>query len=231
MNELLQQRAISKVDFAFMHGMFRYQAPIETLVSHNEQYYSSIVTKRVVINHIHTPSEYGIIKAPGSPARLKQGEEETKGHYVVSIKGDEIKEWFIETKNNVIFKTLSIEGLELNDVYALLESLEYEEGSNLRLTLTRQCPAYASLREIKSQFHYYKITEQFTDSKVTPLGDGDDLIEIPSGIVMSLTEDVILDCLRKRVGDKFNDPLDKAELEKLLSGYGDAGRSSQGGSV
>src|SRR5690606_5000349 len=60
---LLDNRGLDQVDFTFMHGMFRYQAPIETPVSHNEEFYTRITKYRVVVNHIHTPTANGIIRA------------------------------------------------------------------------------------------------------------------------------------------------------------------------
>lgn len=217
--ELIQQQGLERVDFAFMHGMFRYQLPIESVAAHNEEFLSSIVTKRIVINHVHIPSSKGIIRAPGSTVRLKHGEEEVKGHYCLALKDGVVSDWFIETAGNIVFKTIDVSGLAIDAVYEILDDLdELEDGSFIRLSLTRQCPSYASLRVIKARYPHFKLTEHFLDSKITSLGDGHSLIDANVRSLV-LTEDVVLAILHERVSSKFiNDPAALAVMSTLLSG-------------
>lgn len=217
--DLMAEQGLTQVDFAFMHGMFRYQLPIESAAAHNEQFYESITKHLVVINHVHNPSAKGIIRAPGSPVRLKHGEEEVKGHHCLAIKAGKVYDWFVETENNVVFKTILIKDKPIDEVYAILDDLDdLEEGSFIRLSLTRQCPSYASLRVIKSNYPHFKITEDFLDSSITTLGDGHSLVDTQvKGLV--LTEDTVVDIVRTRVSSTFNDdPTALSVLEELLKG-------------
>lgn len=204
--DLLNLRGLEQVDFSFMHGMFRYQAPIETPVSHNETFYTKITKQRVVINHIHTPSSNGIIRAPGSPVRLKHGEEEDKGFYIVSIKGDEVFEWFVETEGNVNWITVDVTGLDLPQVYEILDGYDktLADGDNLRLRMTRNCPSKASLRVIKHRYGRLKFTEDFVDGKQGTLGNGDEIIN-HHAVRLSLTSDVIINKLKERLQPVLQD--------------------------
>lgn len=221
-SDLLKEQGMTQVDFSFMHGMFRYQLPIESVVSHNEEFYQGITKHRIVINHVHNPSAKGRIRAPGSTVRLKHGEEETKGHYCLAVKDGKVTDWFIETQNNVVFKTVLIKDMSITDVYATLDDLDHlEDGSFIRLSLTRQCPAYASLREIKTSYPQFKITEDFLDSTITTLGDGHTLIEADVKALV-LTEALVLEIVSDRVGSTFaEDPDALKVLNELLEGVGD----------
>lgn len=210
---LLKSHGLEQVDFAFMHGMFRYQAPVETVTAHDIEFFHRIVKHRIVINHIHHPSSCGIVRAPGSPCRLRHNEEETKGHHALALRNDECVDWFIETADNVVFRKVMVKGLELDEIYKILDAFEYEEGSFIRLDFTRECPAYASLLQIKARYHFYKITEKFLDSDIEQLGSGEDLINQPTFEGRELTLDVINDHLKTVLTHKFQD--DVGLLETL----------------
>lgn len=212
----VQLNGMEKVDFAFIHGMFRYQAPIETPVSHNEEFYEDLVKHRTVINHIHTPSAKGKIRAPGSPVRLRHGEEETKGFYVASVKGDDVREWYVEVENNVVWTTLNVTGQSYSEVCELLDNLSHlEQGANLKLRMSRTCPAKPSIRTIKSDYPHFRFMEDFTDGKQASLGDGDELI-VHNSIKLVLTRDVILDEIKTRMEPMVHDKESLELLDALL---------------
>ena len=202
--ELISSHGYEQVDFAFMHGMFRYQAPIETPVSHSEEVYEKMVKHRVIVNHIHTPSAKGIIRAPGSPVRLRHGEEETKGHYVLSLKGNDVREWYIETERNVVFMTIDVTNWDVSNVYEYLEKLDLETGAHLRLRMSRKSPVRVSVKDIKNRFPHYRISEDFTDSSISELGVGEELVSMEH-ISLVLSDDVIIENIKARVGPKLND--------------------------
>lgn len=207
----------SQVDLAFMHGMFRYQAPIETPISHHEDFYADLVKHLVVVNHIHKPSSRGNIRAPGSPVRLKHGEEEIKGFHVLSITATTTDDWFIEVTDNVVWKTLDVTNQSYKEVSALLDSFDYlENGANLKLRMSRDCPLKPSMREIKRDFPHFSIIEDFTDGKTSQLGIGDELIE-HVGIRLTLTPDVIKAKIKEKVLNKIGDDVDTLSLlDELL---------------
>lgn len=216
----LDMFGVEKVDMAFIHGMFRYQAPIETPVSHHEEFYESLVNHLIVINHIHNPSSRGRIRAPGSPVRLRHGEEETKGFHVFSITKDTTDDWFVEVENNVVWKTLDVTGLSYTDVSVILRDLDnLEMGANLKMRMTRACPLRSSIRELKRDFPHFSLSEDFVDGKSNNLGEGEDLI-VHDGIQLVLTKEVILEKVRERVSTKLDDSKETLILlnEILLEG-------------
>lgn len=80
--DLLQQRGLEQVDFAFMHGNFHYQLPeIVKAPKHDEHEYLKLVRFAIFIGHIHIRSQYHWIYAQGSFDRLSQNENEPKGFY------------------------------------------------------------------------------------------------------------------------------------------------------
>lgn len=212
---LLQSRGIDQVDFSFMHGMFQYQVPIQSIAAHSLPFYESITKHRIVINHVHIPSSKGIARAPGSLVRLKHGEEETKGFYIVALKDGVVHDWFVETENNVVFKTLMVEHLSLDETYGLLDSLDsLEKGSHIKLKLSRHSVIYPSLRQLKNDYPHFKITEDFTDSSIQRL-ESDDTLGVVQGAALNLTPDVLDAIIRERVGQRLVE-LGKSDLVPIL---------------
>lgn len=110
---LLAEHHLDKVDIAIMHGMFKYQMgsiPMNAKV-HDEEFYLSRVKNYINIGHVHTASQYSRILAQGSFDRLKHGEEEQKGGYLVKqLSETEWGHFFIENKLAKIYKTVVVKG-------------------------------------------------------------------------------------------------------------------------
>jgi DNA repair exonuclease SbcCD nuclease subunit len=214
-NELLRQRGVSEVQYAFMHGMFTYQEPIRTVVSHSVENYHRIVTQRIYIGHHHTHTTCGRIVVPGSLERLRHNEEEEKGHLQFTIMPDHsvTDEYFIPNPLATVFSTLDVKGLELKKAIKLLEGYEHlPQGSNLRLELSRDDATYAGLAEIKSRFPQYYITTKVVEADAyTP--DTTDLIDRP--VITAIRPDTINDMLRARIKDVEKPVLDC--IERILA--------------
>lgn len=207
-NELLRQRGVSQVHYAFMHGMFTYQEPIRTVVSHNVDNYHSIVTERIYIGHHHTHTTCGRITVPGSPERLRHNEEEDKGHLQFTIAKDWTchNELFIINEDATIFSTFDLKGVQIKAAYKFLENHEHlPAGSHIRLEISREDPAYAALAEIKARFPQFNITTKVVEADAyTP--DTTDLIERP--VITAIRPDTINDLLWSRVKDVEKPVLD-----------------------
>lgn len=122
---LLDENSLSKVDYAFMHGMFEYQTPKNlNLPSHNADFYLSIVKKYIFIGHIHTASQFDRILAQGSFDRLAHGQEEDKGYFHVEAYPDSNENDRIEFRVNKTaakFVTVSVIGLTKDETNTLLQ--------------------------------------------------------------------------------------------------------------
>lgn len=203
-NEQLREYGLETVDFAFMHGMFTYQEPIRTVVSHDVDRYQSIVKHRIAIGHHHTHTTHGKIVAPGSLERLRHNEEEEKGHYQFSIiNGEVVDELFVINEEATIFKTLDVVGMQFNEVISEIKKLtHFKAGSHLRLKISRTDPAYASLRELKNQFPHYHITTKGVEAEsYTP--ESGELIDRP--VITAVRPDTIKSLIYEKITDASSD--------------------------
>lgn len=203
-NEVLQLSGVDRVDMSYLHGMFRYQEPMFTTKSHSEENYESITNLRIIINHWHLSSAKGRIRAPGSPERLRHGEEETKGFYYCTISpsddGPTIKEYFVINEDAVRFKTLDVSNKTLAEVYIILEDIfEKYPDSRIRLQLSRLDPLYPSLSEIKDKYKSLKITEKIIDTE-TSKEINLDLIDMDASF--SIRPDNIHDLILEKIEDE-----------------------------
>lgn len=214
-NELLRQRGVTQVQYAFMHGMFTYQEPIRTVVSHNVDNYHSIVTVRIYIGHHHTHTTCGRIVVPGSPERLRHNEEEDKGHLQFTIAKDWSvhNELFIVNEEATIFSTFDVKGMDLRAAMKFLTKHDQlPQGSNIRLELSRDDAAYIGLAEIKAKFPQFNIGTKVVEAdNYTP--DTTDLIERP--VITAIRPDTINDLLWSRVKDVEKPVLDC--IQKILA--------------
>lgn len=121
--ERLQENLLKQVDIAIMHGQFHYQLPgITLLSSHTEDDYLNIVKYYINIGHIHTCSFNSRILAQGSFDRLAHNEEENKGGIIVSIDTQKENSFkFLVNKHAMIFKTIDVNNLTLEELLKILD--------------------------------------------------------------------------------------------------------------
>lgn len=123
--QLLQSRGLTHVDYAVMHGAFTFQLP-EFVKSpkHIPERYLGIVRKYIFIGHHHKATQYDRILAAGSFDRLTHGEEEAKGHWHVRVGGaDGDRITFVENKGAKIYRTINCQGLSVEEALIKLEEV------------------------------------------------------------------------------------------------------------
>ena len=195
--ELMRNRGLETVDYAFMHGMFRYQEPILTVVSHNETSYQNIVTQRIAINHHHVHTTSGRIVAPGSPERLRHNEEEDKGYYRFTIRdGRACDDTFVINDKASVFSTLDVVGMEFAEVVNTVDATNFIPGSHVRLRLSRNDPAYIGMKSLKNHFPHYYLTTKVVEAE-SYTSDSDDLIDRPT--IVAIRPDTLSDLLLPRL--------------------------------
>jgi len=94
MAELMATRGLEKVDFFFMHGCFKFQAPIESPHWFDEDFWISRCRLGIYIGHDHREKVYGIIRVTGSVDRLAHGENEDKGMTIVDFTASAARNYF-----------------------------------------------------------------------------------------------------------------------------------------
>lgn len=197
----------SKVDFAFMHGMFGYQEPFHRPGNHSEEFYLRLVKHAVFIGHNHTHTRYKHIFVPGSLERMTHGQEEHKGHLEFTFNVDEgIKDAvFVINKDASIYKTLDLVGKSIDEVYDILDT-DAPAGSKFRLKVHREDDAFKALSEIRKRFHYWHI-----DPKVVDVESSIDAVDetVPIEDVVVLTKETLENIIMARVSKENPQLYDK----------------------
>lgn len=158
--KLMKEKNLEKIDFAMMHGNFKYQLPITSIHAHTEEDFLNIVRYYICINHIHTPSVYGRILAPGSFDRMVHGEEEDKGVIYVEV----------ENENKMMFNFLKNENARIQKTFYITEKDPEKALTKLHKELSK-LPYTAFVRlitkfklniskNIKEIYNFYSVKEE-----------------------------------------------------------------------
>ena len=139
---LLKEKGLEKVDWAFMHGCFKYQMPTflqHRLDLHDEEDYCKIVNKGIFIGHHHNFSEYKKIHCAGSLERWSFGQESEKGAFFVEelMNGETYVE-FIRNPCAQVYMDVIVDGLTSNEILSKIKKFDVDLHSpiNIRLTTT-----------------------------------------------------------------------------------------------
>ena len=194
---VLQQNNIEKVDYAIMHGMFEHQLPAHlNLPHHRSSRYLEVVRKYIFIGHVHNPSVFDRIYAPGSFDRIRHGEPEDKGFlkaYIkdpVSNENDEIR--FITNKQATSFITVDLVGVSPGEVQSVLEqTAALRPGSHIRVVLNKNDinkPVYDAFKKANPQHNWTTkvITEEDKNNPVLEFTNSFKTVEIRPETVKDL---------------------------------------------
>lgn len=207
--DLLESRGLDQVDFAVMHGMFSYQIPYGVKPEHcfDEGFYNSIVRSFMTVGHVHTASIRGKIVAQGSFDRLTHGQEEAKGFAYIEVRDNQAIPFLIENKMARIYKTVHIDGMEMEAVHDMLRQLvaTLPPDACIRIMGEKSHPVFSNmdyLKEISSTVTWKKDTDS------TPSAEKDKVIRAsdfdlwrPVQIDRSNVIDIVMD----RVKGKFSE--------------------------
>lgn len=94
MEETMLSAGYDKLDFCFMHGMFKFQSPVENIRYFDMGFWLDRVRQLILIGHDHRPKQWDRIRVTGSPERLSHGEEEDKGVTIVDFDGQHTRDYF-----------------------------------------------------------------------------------------------------------------------------------------
>ncbi len=174
-DEIFQQKGISKVDIATMHGAFDYQLPKNVpegtkLKLHDPEEYLKRVKGFISINHIHTASVYKRIVAPGSFDRTAFGEEEPKGGVVFTYdpNGEDSHFEFIENKNAHTYKRIV---LKTTDPVACIELIDKEvaglrDNSKVQIRGPKGHPLFTNFEQIQLRYVYLRMDKDIASNNV-----------------------------------------------------------------
>lgn len=136
---LLKENNLTQVDYAFMHGSFKYQVPSflrNRSDLHEEEEYCRIVKKAIFIGHEHGYSNYKHIYCAGSLERTKHGQEEEKGAFFIEeMRSGNIHVEFLRNSKAQVFKDVFVDGLTSDEILSRIEEMgiDLEQPANIRL--------------------------------------------------------------------------------------------------
>lgn len=217
--DTLRTNGLTHVDFAIMHGMFDYQVPNGMkLPCLNSEDYMSIVKHFIAIGHIHTSSRYGKIIAQGSFDRLRQNEEEAKGHYRirVNLSNPELSEAdFIVNPWAKIYLTYDFTAKEVEEVMTpeFHEAMStYPDDSYIRFHRTDANDMIALVESLKQSFPNLNISSVKKESKAVASTTN----EIRVSKVVPINSRSVHDLLEPRLAALSLDVTQRASVLELL---------------
>ena len=203
----LNEKGLTQVDFALMHGAFNYQLPSHVPVpTHVPERYLAIVKHYIFIGHIHKHSQHERILAAGSFDRLTHGEEENKGHLRVTVRrngSDDIR--FIPNVGAKEYRSVNCAGLPieaaLKAVDEMVLSLPY--GSYVRVLAAKSDAIALSIHELKNSYPLTNISCKLTDGVQVQRESVDRIITpfTPAAITPNNVVELVMSRLKNKVGD------------------------------
>jgi len=202
-HDLLKAKGLTQVDYAVMHGAFKYQLPEFIKAStHDAEEYLKIVREFIFIGHVHEHTRYKRIIAQGSFDRLAHGTEGPKGHVRVHVSEQRKHVVFVENKTAKIFKTIDCTTLNLEDtLQKVRDTLTINEpppNSYIRILADIDNPILSNMSVLISQYPLYMWSKLVKDNT-------DDVEEInteqsdESYTPITITRDNIVSLLLDRV--------------------------------
>lgn len=200
----LKQHGLKQVDFALMHGCFKYQLPAHVQVPrHEEERYLSIVRHYILIGHHHKHSMHERIIAQGSFDRLSHNEEEPKGHVRLTLRAtgdDDIV--FVENKHAKVYHTIDCRGLDIEAAFNKVKAdLDHPEGSFLRIRANREDPIMSAIDVLRGRYPQFNWSPPKVDGGVLRKEDIQQNLKIKYD-VLNITpnniEELIMERIKKR---------------------------------
>jgi DNA repair exonuclease SbcCD nuclease subunit len=173
--ELLRVKGLEQVDYAFMHGLFGYQAPeiLKSNIKHDEQAYLSLVKHLIFIGHIHLHSAHDRIYAQGSFDRLSHGEESPKGYLKAVVSSvDQYTVHFVENKGAMIYKTIVTYGTELEAEVSRVDHAvkDLQVGSHVRIETLKSLPMVGAMDMLKLRWPHLNWSVLYKDKAQSASG-------------------------------------------------------------
>ena len=200
---ILKDNHLVKVDIMFGHGAFKYQMPDDNISYHDEISYINIVNYLISFGHVHTPSSFGIIKAPGSFDRTAHGEEHDKGGMLYTIDKGELSYEFLVNKDALRFDTFKFNNE--NDIEVIIAETDKRikkvpEGSWVRLLVNNEVFLSKSIKQLKTRYPLYLVEITKESEKKEQLSVRRVLDIIVEDTTFSITKDNIEGLLFKELG-------------------------------
>jgi predicted MPP superfamily phosphohydrolase len=202
---LLRAKGLTSVDYAFMHGMFEYQAAMAPHAPvHRAEYYLSVVKELIFIGHDHHPSSFDRIHVQGSFDRLAHGEEHPKGHLRATVwPNGERDIVFVENEGAKRFVTVDVLGLSLEDTITKVDRTvqHLPDGSFTRVRAESDNPILTNMEMLIRRYPLFTWSKDVKSVDI-PSEEESDASEMVVYVPITLTKDNIGDLLMERLSSQ-----------------------------
>lgn len=218
--DMMEARALEKVDFAIMHGFFEFQVPVGRHSRfHSSEAYLNIVRYLIFIGHDHEFRREGRIIVQGSPDRQRHGMETPKGfvHAVVNRDGS-YTATFQVNENAMDFKTVEIdEDLDVAHKQVMDTCDSLRPHNHLRIAARRGHPVLAGIESYQSMYPFLHFSKKVLDEDevdtTTVLETTDEADYVPFTIDSSNIKTIVME----RLGITLNNDAEQQYFDELMA--------------
>lgn len=218
--EMMEARALEKVDFGLVHGFFEFQVPVGRHSRfHDSESYLKLVRYLTFVGHDHEFRREGRIIIQGSPDRQRHGMETPKGfvHAVVNRDGN-FTATFQVNEHAMDFKTLEVdEDLDAANKQVLDTCDSLRPHNHLRLAARRGHPVLAALESYQSMYPFINFSKKILDEDevdtTTVLEETDETDYVPFTIDSSNIKSIVME----RLGITLNNDAEREYFDELMA--------------
>lgn len=218
--EMMEARALEKVDFGLVHGFFEFQVPVGRHSRfHDSESYLKLVRYLTFVGHDHEFRREGRIIIQGSPDRQRHGMETPKGfvHAVVNRDGN-FTATFQVNEHAMDFKTLEVdEDLDAANKQVLDTCDSLRPHNHLRLAARRGHPVLAALESYQSMYPFINFSKKILDEDevdtTTVLEETDEADYVPFTIDSSNIKSIVME----RLGITLNNDAEREYFDELMA--------------
>lgn len=217
--DMMEARALEKVDFALVHGFFEFQVPVGRHSRfHDSESYLKLVRYLTFVGHDHEFRREGRIIIQGSPDRQRHGMETPKGfvHAVVNRDGN-FNATFQVNEHAMDFKTIEVdEDVDRANAQVMYTCDSLRPHSHVRIAARRGHPVLAAIDTYQSKYPFLHFSKKVLDedevdtSTVVEIEDESDYV--PFTIDSSNIKTIIME----RLGIALNNDEEREYFDELM---------------
>lgn len=217
---LLKENGLEKVDFAVMHGAFEYQLPaIVPEPSHDSDIYLSLVKYFILIGHVHRSTQKDRILAAGSFDRDGHGNEEPKGYFDVTIKGeDSYQITFTENKGAKKYVSIDCAGLDSREAVVKVGRLaaDLPQGSAIRIKCYATDPIYKEYKDLLTAYPHVEISTDRLKNEREDAKVMEELLSLDFDVFKEITPKTLPALLTEELNQLTEDELQRKRCQHII---------------
>lgn len=217
--DLMQSRALEKVDFALMHGFFDFQVPVgQVRRFHDSEAYRAIIRYLGFIGHDHTFQQRGNLIVQGSPDRQRHGMEEDKGFVRAIVHRDgTFHAKFEVNEHAMVFKTVEVDE-DVDVATAQVRDLcdRHHLHSHIRIAARKAHPLLAAIDTFQAQYPFVRFSKKILDEEADTSEKIVEVTEDKDYVPFTIDESNIVTIVEERMSETLR-PSEKQYFDSLMA--------------